>query len=352
MTALPAPASSTGTAPPKSISASASASSPLVSALLLPLHLLRHTFVVLSSLFQQLLSALPVHLPQLPQLPHLLPYSSTKEPLHDRWLLPPPFTPHSTPLPSPTLLSPSPSSSPSPAASPALSPSPSPSAFWPPRFPTLTRNSRSRGRHAERQPLTLHVPPSYKSLSLAPHPASPKPILKVRTPSDWSELNSPDPEGSSEGEGGSSSGAEGEGEGGDGLGALEGGERKRAGRAGHERTVRDERVIRFDSVPEVWWIERAERRRSVRTVHFLTPFIPANPSHPLPSMPSHYTSHPVPRICAHTDPPPLHLEQSSRTRHPKEEPSIWEQWFASLALPNQAREPAFGSRMRYDQLVC
>ncbi|KZO93246.1 hypothetical protein CALVIDRAFT_264468 [Calocera viscosa TUFC12733] len=206
-------------------------------------HLLQRALTHLLSFLHSLSSLL-----HLSSLPALLPYSYSKEDLPDRWLLPPPLTP----APSPTG---------------ALTP-------------------QSQGRR-ERQPLTLHVPPSYKSLALAHNLSSPRPILKVRTPSEWSDFeDAVDTDGDRDGEGG------------------EHGEREHARERERER---DERVIRFDSVPDIWWIERAERRRSI-----------------------------------------------SKSRREPDEPGLWESWFASMALPNTAatRETAFGARMRYDQMVC
>jgi len=52
-----------------------------------------------------------------------------------------------------------------------------------PCFPSLSPDSPTTPTHHSREhdPLLLHVPPSYKSLSLHP-PASPRPILKSPTP--------------------------------------------------------------------------------------------------------------------------------------------------------------------------
>ncbi|KZT58831.1 hypothetical protein CALCODRAFT_482101 [Calocera cornea HHB12733] len=244
MTALSLPSSTTN-----SSSLAAPIPTPLhslLSLLLLPLHILQRVLALLATALRSLAAFLPLPAFSFSSLPSLLPYTGTKESLNDRWLLPPPIP--ATPASTPTGL------------------------LTPPGPP---------GRR-ERQPLTLHVPPSYKSLSLSRNPSSPRPILKVRTPSEWSEFDVED---------------------------LEGGEEHdhEQHEQGGNKRERDERVIRFDSVPDIWWIERAERRRS-----------------------------------------------TSKPRPAKEEPGLWESWFAGMALPQTAatREAAFGARMRYDQMVC
>jgi len=134
-------------------------------------------------------------------------------------------------------------------------------------------------RHTERSALTLHVPPNYSALSQHSSPfPSPRPILKPsRAPSEESHEDMKE----------------------DHLALLNPIEREH---------VEHVRKLRFNSVPEVLWIECANRKRDPKT----------------------------------------------KCRKKEEEPrSSWETWFSGMnGVSPREREQAFATRLRYDQLVC